>query len=546
MLTIGLYGIKDTTHGRRPTYTHDHSLAFMRHGRVLDIIPLERITRTKHDNRLDLHINALISAHLGDEPARFASVNAFVGDTFISADGNLRIEPQGPVPIDATPVRARVRWWPDGLQPRSAEGFSVCHEFAHIASLLPFVGRFEPHSLLVHIDGGASDSACSAWWWDGERATLIESSWALLKQPLDNFNVGPIGRLALGLATEDHLAMPGKLMGFAGHGQANAKLLTWLQSHNFFLGQRDQDVYTALTEHFGSVIPWLDLAATIQADFEERITKQIFTWQAHTGARRLYYAGGAGLNIPTNAILESSGRFDEVHIPPCTNDTGLALGAAAWIEYQEHGYVEIHDAFLVGASAGEPSLSTLDEIAALIADGAILGLCNGRAEIGPRALGHRSIVARPDDPLLRERVSEQIKRREAYRPVAPALLAGIAAEAFGAEVAQSRLAPFMLGAWKLRPGWAEHFRGVVHADGTLRAQIVSEKDTFFAELLRILWQRYGIAGLINTSFNGSGEPIVHTGADALASAQRLGLDGVVIAGELHRLRTPQKPQIHEP
>jgi carbamoyltransferase len=93
----------------------------------------------------------------------------------------------------------------------------------------------------------------------------------------------------------------------------------------------------------------------------------------------------------------------------------------------------------------------------------------------------------------------------------------------------------MLGAWRLRGDWEHRFRGVVHADGTLRAQIVGDEDTFLAALLRRLWQRYEIAGLINTSFNGPGEPIVHTRADALACAQRLRLDGVVLDGVMRRL-----------
>lgn len=535
MLTVGLYGIRDTSTGGGPTYTHDHSIAIMREGRVVDVVPLERVTRVKHDNRLDVYIGSLLAERIGDEPVRFASVNAFVGDAFISADGNLRIEPQGPVPIRAAPVPARVRWWPDGIHPRETKGWAVCHEIAHVASLLPFVGRFEPESLLAHIDGGASDSACSAWWWDGVEARLLESSWDLLKDPLNNFNVGPLGRLALGLKPGDHLSMPGKLMGFAGHGHADTKLLAWLRKHRFFLGHNDAAVRGALESHFGKEIPWADIAATIQTDFEERVATQILRWQQQTGARRLYYAGGAGLNIPTNVLLENSGRFDAVHVPPCTNDTGLALGAAAWIEYRERGHVALHDAFLSRADTEAATMDQIDQIAELIAGGAILGLCNGNAEIGPRALGQRSIIARPDDIALRKRVSEDVKRRESYRPVAPMLLAEIALEAFGPDIAHSQLAPFMVGAWKLRPEWEACFSGVIHADGTLRAQVVSDANVFLSTLLRRLWHCHKIAGLINTSFNGPGEPIVHTRSDALASARRIGLDGVVIEGVLHRL-----------
>lgn len=534
MLTVGLYGIADESARDRPAVTHDHSLAVMRDGRVLDVTPLERVTRRKHDNRLGLHIAALLSAHSECGPVRFVSVNSFAGDQLASADGLFQIAPRAPVAISAAPVPAHVRW---GRRSGAddVEGWVLCHEFAHLGSVLPFVGRFEAKSLLVHIDGGASASACSAWWWDGNEARLVEASWDLLKVPLNNFNVGPLGRLALGLGPDDHLAMPGKLMGLAGCGHVDTRLRSWLAEHRFFLGRDDDEVRTVLLARFGGSVPWADLAATIQFDFEDRIKAQILTWQRRTGARTLYYAGGAALNIPTNAALECSGRFDAVHVPPCANDTGLALGAAAWIEYRERGHVERHDAFLVNADLREPTLDALDEIAARLASGAVLGVCHGRAEVGPRALGHRSIMARPDDVSLRRRVSEHIKRREPYRPVAPVLLPALALRAFGADVARSQLAPYMLGAWPLRADWVQHFRGVVHDDGSLRAQVVGPADTFLTGLLQRLWLSHGVAGLINTSFNGPGEPLVHTRADALACAARLGLDGVVIEGRLDRV-----------
>ena len=533
MLTVGLYGIKDTTQGGRPTYTHDHNVAFMREGRVIDVVALERITRRKHDNRLDEYIAELLRERVGDEPVRFVSVNAFVGDGFQSADGSLRIEPTGPVGISATPVPARVRWYPDGLHPRAAEGWALCHEFAHVASLLPFVGRFEPNSLLVHIDGGASDSACSAWWWDGREARLVEASWDRLKVPVNNFNTSPIARMALGLGPDEHLAMPGKFMGFAGHGQVVPFLRAFLEEHGFFLDQPEEHVRELLRAAFGSEPPFADLAATIQAHFEDEVMAAILGWQEVTGAAHLYYAGGAALNIPTNARIEASARFRSVHVPPCTNDTGLGLGAAAWIEYRERGEVEVNGPFLARGEGGEVSLAHVDEIADRLAAGEVFGLCNGDAEVGPRALGHRSIVARPDDIALRKRVSETIKGREAYRPVAPMILDEVARQAFGSEVAASPLAALMLGAWRLQPGWEGWFEGVLHADGSLRAQVVRD-DPFVEALLQRLWHEHGVAGLINTSFNGPGEPIVHTKADAIDSARRLGLDGVVLDGSLHR------------
>ncbi len=552
MLTVGIYGIRDTTHGQHATYTHDHGVAFMRDGRVERVVELERHTRRRHDNRLPRYLPELLAAHgAGDGAVRFVSVNSFVGAAFGTDDGNLRIEPEGRVTIDARPVPARVHWFPDGITKREATGEVLCHEFAHVASVLPFVGRFEAGSLLAHIDGGASDSACSFWWWDGQTARLLDASWERLKVAVNNFNVNPLVRAILGFEAHEHLSIPGKLMGYAGLGTSSATVRAWLEERRFFLDRpwSHDELCEAVRARFG--VRWarfdahdplcMDLCAGIQAHFEEQVCAEILRWQAETGATHLYYAGGAALNVPTNARLEASGAFRAVHVPPCTNDSGLALGAAAWREFLDRGEVVVTGPFLARTHAAPRRVvvpdAVIEEVVARLVDGQVLGVCVGDAEVGPRALGHRSIVARPDRVEIRRRVSEEIKRREWYRPVAPMMLDEVAALALPAEAVRSHLAPYMLGAWRLRPEWQSRFAGVVHADGTIRAQVVRADDPeqeFFAQVLRRLWQRHGVAGLINTSFNGPGEPILNRPEDALASARRLGLDGVVVDGSVHR------------
>jgi carbamoyltransferase len=268
------------------------------------------------------------------------------------------------------------------------------------------------------------------------------------------------------------------------------------------------------------------------------VTAAIFEAQRRTGARHLYLAGGAALNIPTNAALESSGAFASVHVPPCASDAGLALGAAAWLELQDRGELPRHGAFLgrLGVPDDSVPLAAVPEVAALLAAGAVVGVCNGASEVGPRALGHRSLLARPDSVTLRRRVSEAIKGREWYRPLAPSICVEVAREALGGPVTGSHLAPFMLGAFRLCEGWAPRFSGVLHHDGSLRAHVVpNEPDhAFLHAVLLELWRVHGVAGLINTSFNGPGEPMVHRHEDALPLARRMGLDAVVIHGAVHQ------------
>lgn len=539
MITVGLYGIQDTTHGRRPTYTHDHGVALMRDGRVITVVQLERWTGQKHDNRLSSFIGEILGRFVPeDEEVRFVSVNAFVGSSFISADGNLRIEPRREVGISAEPVPAEVTWYPDGLRRRPAEGWVLCHELAHLAALLPFIGRFEDGALAAHIDGGASRSACSFWSILHGRPVLETASWDLLKDEVNNFNVNPGVRALLGFRAEEHLAIPGRLMGYAALGRPDDALERWLRERRWLLELDDAAAGGALTSRLGALDPrrraCQDFAATLQRAFEGAVTRELQRRAPRGG--RLYLAGGAALNIPTNALLQR--HFAEVWVPPGTDDTGLALGAAAWIEHLDRGPLPLHGPFLnrFDTPEDEPDEGSLNEVARALIDGQIIGICNGAGELGPRALGHRSLLARADSVALRERLSERVKRREWYRPLAPILCDEAAHEVLDETAVTSPLARWMLGAWPVKPAWHRQLAGVLHQDGSVRAQVVTDDghNRWIYRLLRLLWRREGLPALINTSFNGPGEPIVHHHEHALPCARKLGLDGVVIHGSLHR------------
>jgi len=551
MLTVGLYGIPDTTTGQGPTFTHDHGIALMRDGRVVTVIELERSTGVKHDNRLPAFLLELLGPWLRPgEPVRFASANSFAGDTFFSSDGNLRIEPERAPGVEPAAVPARCRWFPDGRTPRRAEAWVVPHELAHIASALPFVGTLAPGTLLIHIDGGASHSACSFWLWDGRALSLLHHAWGDLKDVVNNFNASPLAGAILGEPPAAHLAMPGKLMGYAAWGRPDPDLGAWLRERRWFLGFRGDRaaLLRELSERRGEPMtgfslrdPWLmTVAACLQQAFEDDVVEAISNFARRTGARHLIYAGGAALNIPTNRRLLESGLFDRMHIPPPASDAGLALGAAAWIEFAERGALKPCGPFLnrfdLDGLEAEPSVD-VEPVADLVAAGRVVGLCLGAGEAGPRALGHRSLIARADDPTLRARVSEQLKRREWYRPLAPMLHADAAREVLGPLAAEADISRFMLGAWEVRAPWRGAFAGVLHADGTVRPQVVREEDpelAWQARLLRCLREKHGLMGVINTSFNVRGQPIVQRREEARAAARTMGLDALVLPDRLER------------
>jgi carbamoyltransferase len=276
----------------------------------------------------------------------------------------------------------------------------------------------------------------------------------------------------------------------------------------------------------------------MQGNLEKEILGYIRAFQKTTGARHLYYSGGAALNIHANVRIEQELGFESVHIPPAPSDAGLALGAAAFMEWRGGHVVQKHCAFLNTLAVDSPTteathdveiLHACEDAARAINDGKIIAVWVGDAEIGPRALGHRSLLARPDSVALRRRLSEEMKQREWYRPVAPMLLEDVAREALLDLPPRSNLGRFMLGAWKLAPGWRTPFAGCVHHDGTVRAQIVDEGDRqlrHIHQLLRFLHEQHGIPGAINTSFNGHGTPIIHGVVDAVRVADALGVDAL--------------------
>ena len=166
----------------------------------------------------------------------------------------------------------------------------------------------------------------------------------------------------------------------------------------------------------------------------------------------------------------------------------------------------------------------------------IAGICNGTAETGPRALGNRSLVALADSRELAQKISMEVKKREWYRPVAPIMLLENAKTVVEQKV--SFLARFMLQDFTVKNGYREKMAGVVHANNTARIQTVADKseNPFMFRLLSFLHEKYGVNALINTSFNAQGEPIVHTAQQALQSAKKMKLDGIVINGKLEVLR----------
>jgi carbamoyltransferase len=376
-----------------------------------------------------------------------------------------------------------------------------------------------------------------------------------VKCAVNHFNDSELSRWILGLDARDHLSMPGKLMGLASFGQPDPAATSWLARRGWLQeahGTRDEvladlrrDLPHLGVESFSTCDRGCQiLAACLQRHLEEEVLAYIRHFRALTGAPRLYLSGGAALNIHANTRIERELGFESVCIPPAPSDAGLALGAAAFVEWWSGHPTAVHSPFLnrpgpeptrTPSHGFVPVVRSVAEAAEAIAAGKVVGVWTGDAEVGPRALGHRSLLARPDSLTMRRRLSEEMKRREWYRPVAPMMLAEVARDALAGFREGSTLGRYMLGAWPLAPGWEDAFAGCVHADGTVRAQVVEEHAPgldHMRRLLGLLRGSHDVQGVINTSFNARGEPIVGRLSEAVRTAQELGLDALWVPGDL--------------
>jgi len=288
-----------------------------------------------------------------------------------------------------------------------------------------------------------------------------------------------------------------------------------------------------------------DIAASLQQALEETVLHLAGWLRRTSGESRLALAGGVALNCVMNARLRDSGLYDEIWVQPAAGDAGTALGAALWIDHRqrpsptrwvmEHAYFgpgyaddEIESALNWAKLPYRRLFDVAEQTAQLLADGRIVGWFQDRMEFGPRALGARSILASPIDPLMQARLND-LKDREDFRPVAPALLEEALGEWMLNGDANGGKSPFMLFVYKVDPDRTARIPAAVHVDGTARVQTVSPRwNPRFFLLLQAFQRLTGVPVLINTSFNVRGEPIVCTPRDAIAAFYSTPLDALVI------------------
>jgi carbamoyltransferase len=269
-----------------------------------------------------------------------------------------------------------------------------------------------------------------------------------------------------------------------------------------------------------------DLASSVQHRLEEVLLDLARWLHGATGDTNLTMAGGVALNCVANSRLAAEGPFERIWVQPAAGDAGTALGGALYAS-QEIG--DRPGQFTTAALGREWSDDDLEgwlleadvtyekpadlaaAVAEVLAANGVVAWFQGRSEYGPRALGHRSLLANPSHPDNLNRMNA-IKGREQFRPVAPMVLAERAGEIFDGPLPS----PYMLFTHQVRPQWRHKIAAAVHVDGSARAQTVdAEAEPLVHRLLQAVEARTGVPVLINTSLNTAGRPMVDDPRDAL-------------------------------
>jgi len=537
-------------------FTHDSSAVLLCDGKLIAYAQEERFTRKKHDpsfpiNSIDYCLKAANISYKDIDIAAFSwkplhkIIPRFIKTFYNLKGGFSRLQTQSNKWFNIISVKKI-------LQQHGFKGkfYYISHHDAHAAACY-YSSSFNNSAILV-IDGV------------GEHATTslyhgVNNSIKLLKQYYYPHSLGLFYAAIteyLGFKNNDG---EGKVMGMAPYGKPiyyeKMKKCILFTNDDYKINKIYFDFahkwYTdffekefgphrapneAITEHH------FNIAASAQKLLEDAILKLCKKLKSITKANCLCYTGGVSLNCQANYHIYNQKDFKKYYFFPSAYDAGTSLGAAL-CAYKIHSKEITNFTFdhvfwgpninakKAASIAKENSLQVKEsnniysEIASEIAKGKIVAWCNGRIEIGPRALGNRSILADPRNPIMKDLVNNKIKKREPFRPFAPTILAEKTHLFFDT----NDIFPYMMVTLPIMPQKKHLIPSVVHIDNTCRVQTLSKNfNPHFYNLIYEFYKLTDIPLLLNTSFNKAGEPIVQNEFDAIQSLITTDLDLLVI------------------
>ncbi len=574
MIVLGFSGIADGDQFQRRYglrfVGHDAAVALVVDGKVMFAVEEERLSRRKHTSAVPVHAVRAALDHTG---IRLADLDCVAYPWAVTPAKLAHM-------LLHHPTRIPPRHWPalamagarvvQGLMSPSRAirdlervlgarcdarvRSGVAHHLAHAACAF-FTSSFHDSAVLT-VDAQGEDESASLGEFTGPRYRKLQSIWSphsigIVYAMVTDF-------LGMRSAWDEYKVMGMASVGDPARFRAVLDRLVRIGRGSVYHTYRTAMVFkpgycdAPLAREFG--VPkrapgdpleqiHFDIAAALQDKTEQVLFHLLGQLRVRTSSPNLCLAGGVFQNSVANGKILASGLFDQVHVPSAPGDHGAALGAALWLARDE---VTAHtdrtaitpflgpgysDQAIAGElrRAGEAvrvrrPADLEREVAALLARGAIVAWFQGRAEYGPRALGHRSILATPCRADMKDLVNARIKHREPYRPFAAAVPVEVADQWF---ILAGR-SPFMQFVVPVRAAAKAHLAAVTHA-GTCRVQTVDRaEDPRFHRLLAVFGARTGVPVLLNTSFNDADEPIVCSPADALRTFLASQLDALAI------------------
>jgi carbamoyltransferase len=536
---------------------HDSSCALIQDGNLLAAVSEERFSRFKNDSRLP--------------------IRAF---RYCLEAGKIDISDIDCIAYYENPYKKLSRQLSSNVSLASDSELTWldCHKpFRDIMEVLGYEGEIKyydhhlSHAAGSYLFSGFNDAAILTSDGVGEWATTTfgfgrGSDIELIKEIKYPHSVGLFYSTITNYLGFKVLSGEYKVMGLAPYGKPLyvdklQQLFSIIENQNFALHMKYFDfsqmrrMYTdSLIEliGFSPRIPESEieqkhtcLAKSLQVVLEDIVITQIRELKNKVDSPNLCMSGGVALNCVANHAIRKTGVFENIFVPPAAGDAGSAMGAAALahidITGKRHSNEELFDPYLGPKYDDEDIYHSLVamEIEALdyrhdqdglyeavvdrIVEGKVIGWFQGRMEFGPRALGARSILADPRDPNMRDRINELVKKRESFRPFAPAILEEHTADHIDLHIRM----PFMIETCQVTSNLV--LPAITHVDGSCRPQTVSAKtNPKFHKLLEAFYKRTSCPILVNTSFNVRSEPIVCAPLDALRCFGNSGIDVLVL------------------
>jgi len=554
--------------------SHDSSAALVRDGKIVAAAEEERFTRLKHDG--DVPVNAI------DWCLASAGITMREVDAIAYPDHPFRTGPHSQIAemtwetldrlIEAGHARPRSRLhkaavaagsalqvpFDAGMNPLVAEAFTVLAERYGRLPKICYYGHHESHAAAAFLTSGFDGAAIVTL--DGRGGPVSGASWRARRLQIERIDEVPYTN-SLGWFYRDCTRYAGlgdfgegKLMGLAPYGDREVyreRLGSIIESGGSdwfsykspprrdllgFPPRADTDILDG---------PYKDFAAAAQEALETGYERAVRAALVDEPSDRLCVGGGVAMNCSANGRLLTGGLAKEMWVFPASGDAGLSVGAALLAsrdagvlepyreespywgpQFSESECAEAIESEHAVISENPQNIS--DYVAARLAGGEIAGWFQGRMELGPRALGNRSILADPRTTEMRDKVN-RVKGRERWRPLAPSVLA----ERAGVWFFDVPPNAFMLFAVQGTSRAREEAPAIIHVDGSARPQPVTRSlNAPYYDLIAAFERLTGVPVLINTSFNAAGEPIVLSPADAIRTFLATGLDFLVLGSHI--------------